>query len=86
MTIAEILKELTVQEEFFDRLQCQNELISGLFTDKPNSYIINCICCGDDLYKVLRLICIHCVANNGFKQPLLETYKREIIRVNNYNI
>ena len=24
MTIAEILKDITVQEEFFERLQCQN--------------------------------------------------------------
>ena len=33
------------------------------------------------MLKVLRLICIHSVVNNGFKPPLLETYKREIIRV-----
>jgi hypothetical protein len=31
--------------------------------------------------KILRLICLHCQANSGFKQPLMETYKREIIRV-----
>ena len=29
----------------------------------------------------MRLICIHCVVNSGFKPPLFETYKREIIRV-----
>lgn len=81
MTIAEILKEITLQEEFFERLQCQTELLAGMSVDKPNNYILNCICQSDDLFKVLRLICIHSVANNGFKQPLLETYKRELIRV-----
>lgn len=80
MSIAEILKDITVQDEFFERLQCQNELLASLSVDKPSNYIMNCISQGDDLYKVLRLICIHSVANNGFKQPLLETYKREIIR------
>ena len=28
----------------------------------------------------MRLICIHCVVNNGFKPALLEAYKREVIR------
>ena len=81
MTITEILKDITVEDEFFERLHCQNELLAGMSVDKPNTYIISCMSQGEDLFKVLRLICIHCVVNNGFKQPLLETYKREIIRV-----
>ena len=81
MTIAEILKGITVQDEFFERFQCQNELLDGMSVDKPNVYILSCISQGDDIYKVLKLICIHCVANSGFKPPLIETYKREIIRV-----
>lgn len=80
MTIAEIIKNITMDDEFFERLQCQTELLAGIFVDKANSYIINCMNKGDDIFKVLRLICIHCVVNNGFKQPLLETYKRELIR------
>ena len=32
------------------------------------------------MFKILRLICIHCIVNSGFKPQLLETYKREIIR------
>lgn len=83
MSIADIIKEITVQDEFFDTLACQNELLAGIWADKPNNFILNCMAKRDDIYKVLRLICIHCVVNNGFKTALLETYKREIIRVNN---
>jgi hypothetical protein len=84
MTVTEILKDITTQEEFFERLVCQNELLAGMWVDKPNTYIVSCMSKGDDIFHVLRLICIHCVVNNGFKQPLLEAYKREIIRVGHF--
>ena len=80
MTVTEIIKDITVQDEFFEKLNCQNELLASLWVDKPNTYIMACMSKGDDIFKVLRLICIHCVANNGFKVALLETYKREIVR------
>ena len=60
MTIAELVKEITVQDEFFEKLVCQNELLSGLSIDKPNNYIINCISRGDDLYKVYFLVYFCC--------------------------
>ncbi len=81
MTITEILKDITVDDEFFETLRCQNELLAGLSNDKANTYIMSCMAQGEDIFKVIRLICIHCVVNNGFKPPLIETYKREIIRV-----
>lgn len=57
MNIAEIIKEITVQDEFFDTLNCQSELLAGIWLDKPNSYIINSMSRGEDIYKarILRL-------------------------------
>jgi hypothetical protein len=55
MTIAEILKGITVDDEFFDKLRCQNELIAGMSVDKPNAYIISCLGQLDDVYKVRLL-------------------------------
>jgi len=81
LTIRDIIKEITLEEQFFEKLQCQNELLAGMSGDKPNSLILNAISRGEDVYMVLRLICLHCIVNNGFKLPLLETYKREILRV-----
>ena len=52
MTIAEIVKEITSQDEFIEKLRCQSELMAGLFTDKPCTYIMAAMCQGEDLYKV----------------------------------
>lgn len=52
MTIAEIIKEITVQDEFFEKLQCQNDLVSGQSGDKANSHILNAIGRGEDIYMV----------------------------------
>ena len=34
--------------------------------------------------QVLRLICIHSLANNGLKPKLLELYEKEILHVRTY--
>ena len=52
MTITEILKDITVEDEFFERLHCQNELLAGMSNDKVNNYILACMSQGDDIYKV----------------------------------
>jgi vacuolar protein sorting-associated protein 33A len=80
ITITEVLKSITSEDEFMDKLQCQDEFLNSIEIDKPSSYILASIARGDPLLKVLRLICIHCFVNNGFKQTLLENYKREFIR------
>ena len=51
MNIAEIIKEITVQDEFFDTLTCQNELLACIWPDKPNNYILNCMARREDIYK-----------------------------------
>lgn len=52
MTIAEIIKEITVQDEFFEKLHCQNDLLSGHGGDKPNNFILNSMARGEDIFKV----------------------------------
>lgn len=56
-------------------------MIRGLDAEKTHQLILSYIAQGFNFYKVLRLICINCIVNNGFKQKMLETYKRELIRV-----
>ena len=57
------------------------DFINGKDTDKPNSLIEDCIARKDDLFKVLQLICLQCQCNNGFKDKLLDYYRREIVQV-----
>ena len=56
MTITEIIKDVTVEDEFFEKLQCQNELLAGMSNDKVNNYIIACMSKGDDIFKVYILL------------------------------
>lgn len=79
-TIAEMIKEETDAEEFRERIQVEQELAQGLDTDKINPYIEKCFGIKKDLITVLRLLCIQCLTNNGFKPKMLEFYFREILQ------
>lgn len=46
-----------------------------------NTYIEDCIANKDPLLKILRLVCMQSVCNNGLKQKVLDFYKREILQV-----
>ncbi|XP_040842996.1 vacuolar protein sorting-associated protein 33A isoform X3 [Ochotona curzoniae] len=71
-------------EDFFDKLTVEQEFMSGIDTDKVNSYIEDCIAQKHPLIKVLRLICLQSVCNSGLKQKVLDYYKREILQTYGY--
>ncbi|XP_038056680.1 vacuolar protein sorting-associated protein 33A-like [Patiria miniata] len=77
-SIAELVKERTDLESFMDSLQTQQEFMNGVDTDKVNNYIEECIAKREPLIKVLRLLCMQSVTNNGFKPKIYDFYKREI--------
>uniref|UniRef100_A0A671G4E9 VPS33A core subunit of CORVET and HOPS complexes n=1 Tax=Rhinolophus ferrumequinum TaxID=59479 RepID=A0A671G4E9_RHIFE len=79
-SIAELIKDVTTSEDFFDKLTVEQEFMSGIDTDKVNSYIEDCIARKHPLIKVLRLICLQSVCNSGLKQKVLDYYKREILQ------
>lgn len=51
------------------------------FFVQVNTYIEDCIAQKDPLIKILRLVCMQSVCNNGLKQKVLDFYKREILQV-----
>ncbi|KAB1255819.1 Vacuolar protein sorting-associated protein 33A [Camelus dromedarius] len=89
-SIAELIKDVTsdykfansilASEDFFDKLTVEQEFMSGIDTDKVNSYIEDCIAQKHPLIKVLRLVCLQSVCNSGLKQKVLDYYKREILQ------
>ncbi|XP_054449955.1 vacuolar protein sorting-associated protein 33A isoform X1 [Pteronotus mesoamericanus] len=83
-SIAELIKDVTTSEDFFDKLTVEQEFMSGVDTDKVNSYIEDCIAQKHPLIKVLRLICLQSVCNSGLKQKVLDYYKREILQTYGY--
>ncbi|CAI5797216.1 sorting-associated 33A [Podarcis lilfordi] len=80
-SIAELIKDITTSEDFFDNLTVEQEFMSGIDTDKVNNYIEDCIAQKHPLIKILRLICLQSVCNSGLKQKVLDHYKREILQV-----
>ncbi|XP_028621976.1 vacuolar protein sorting-associated protein 33A isoform X1 [Grammomys surdaster] len=83
-SIAELIKDVTTSEDFFDKLTVEQEFMSGLDTDKVNNYIEDCIAQKHPLIKVLRLVCLQSVCNSGLKQKVLDYYKREILQTYGY--
>nr|KAF6282442.1 hypothetical protein mMyoMyo1_010079 [Myotis myotis] len=79
-SIAELIKDVTTSEDFFDKLTVEQEFMSGIDTDKVNGYIEDCIAQKHSLIKVLRLVCLQSVCNSGLKQKVLDYYKREILQ------
>ncbi|XP_077995309.1 vacuolar protein sorting-associated protein 33A-like [Glandiceps talaboti] len=79
-SIAELIKEEVESGSFMDSLQIQQEFMNGIDTDKINSYIEDCIAKKESLIKVIRLICMQSVTNNGLKPKILDFYRREIIQ------
>ncbi|KAK9973903.1 hypothetical protein ABG768_022021 [Culter alburnus] len=83
-SIAELVKDITTSEAFFDNLTVEQEFMTGVDTDKVSTYIEDCIAQKDPLIKILRLVCMQSVCNNGLKQKVLDYYKREILQTYGY--
>nr|XP_039271179.1 vacuolar protein sorting-associated protein 33A-like [Styela clava] len=78
-SIAELIKEHTDTEGFLDTIAVEQEFLNGIGTDKVNPYIEDCLFKKKPLHKVLRLICLQNLTNNGLKPKVLDYYKREIL-------
>jgi len=79
-SIAELLKEHTDSDDFRESLRVEQEFFHGIDTDKAHPYIEQCIGVKEPIQKVLRLVCLQCFVNNGFKVKLFDYYRREIIQ------
>lgn len=55
---------------------------ANLILFQVNTYIEDRIAQKEKLSKILRLMCMQSVCNNGLKQKVLDYYKREIFQVN----
>uniref|UniRef100_A0A671L3A7 Vacuolar protein sorting-associated protein 33A-like n=1 Tax=Sinocyclocheilus anshuiensis TaxID=1608454 RepID=A0A671L3A7_9TELE len=74
-SIAELIKDIT------SKSFVQSE-IKEIFL--VSTYIEDCIAQKDPLIKILRLVCMQSVCNNGLKQKVLDYYKKEILQTYGY--
>ncbi|CAG9860694.1 unnamed protein product [Phyllotreta striolata] len=79
--IAECIKEVTDGYDFLDTLQTEQEFLNCIEVDKPSPYIEEMIAQSKPLVKVLRLICLQCIASSGLKPKVLEGYKKDLVQV-----
>ncbi|ODN00291.1 Vacuolar protein sorting-associated protein 33A [Orchesella cincta] len=79
-SIAELIKAKTETDEFLSSLECEQELLSGMGTEKINSHIENL--CGKKapLNTVLRLLLIQSITSGGLKANILQHYQRLIMQ------
>ncbi|KAF5297028.1 hypothetical protein FQA39_LY12242 [Lamprigera yunnana] len=79
--IAECIKEETDSYEFLDCLQAEQEFLNCIEVDRVSPFIEDLIAQKKPLIKVLRLVCLQCIASSGLKPKIVEYYKREIVQV-----
>ncbi|XP_017110924.1 vacuolar protein sorting-associated protein 33A [Drosophila elegans] len=79
--IAGLLHEQVNAVSFADDLAAEQEFMVCADLDKPSAYIEDLIASKVELRRVLRLICLQCTAASGFKEKLLNHYKRELVHV-----
>ncbi|XP_004536678.1 vacuolar protein sorting-associated protein 33A [Ceratitis capitata] len=85
-TIAEIIRKHIDQYEFSDDLAAEQEFMMCEDTDKASPYIEDLISKKGDLQKILRLLTMQCAAASGFKEKILNYYKRELVQVFGLNV
>ncbi|XP_062139629.1 vacuolar protein sorting-associated protein 33A-like [Drosophila sulfurigaster albostrigata] len=79
--IAGLIDEQLKSYAFNDDLAAEQEFMVCADIDKPSSYIEDLIARHSELHNVLRLICLQCAAASGFKERVLNHYKRELAHV-----
>lgn len=65
----------------FVLFQTEQEFLSCIDTDKISQFIEELIVEKGPLTVILRLICLQCATNSGFKPKVMEFYKRELVQV-----
>jgi len=76
------IRKMVRDPAFLSRVEAENKLIAG--NDSVDDYIEECIDKQEPLVRVLRLLCLSSLVNNGLKPKMLEFYKREIVQSYGY--
>lgn len=80
VVIKGLLNEQTDKPEFIHGLRIEHQLLQEDGTGKVVPGIDTKLLRQEDSLHVIRLICIQSIVNNGLKQRVLESYKREVIQ------
>jgi len=83
-SIAEKILAVTKDPSFHKQLEAEQNLLAGVDVESSSEYLEDCINRQDPLSKVLRLLCLQSLTNNGLKPKQYEFFKREILQTYGY--
>lgn len=81
-SVAEHILRVTKGSNFHKQLSAEQDLLLG--NNPPNDYIEECISRQEPLVKVLRLLVLYSMTNQGIKQKEYEFFKTEILSAYGY--
>jgi len=81
--LAKKIKGTIQDQNFRQRINIEQGLLMGQ-QDEVNDYLENCINTKVDFTKLLRIICLKSLCNNGLPKKEFEFFRREILQVYGY--
>jgi len=82
--ITESILNLTRDQVFRARLDAEQSLLNLTDPTASMAYIEECINKQEPLVKVLRLVCLYSLTNNGFREKTFNYLKRDIVQTYGY--
>jgi len=83
-SVTEQILGVTKSPDFHKQLEAEQNLLAGADITISAEYIEESINKQDDLLKVLRLLCLYSLTNEGIKPKTHEFFKREIVQTYGY--
>lgn len=82
--IADKVLSITRDTSFRVKLEAEQNLLAGLEPDATMEYIEECINRQEPVVKVLRLLCLYSLTNNGIKEKTYNFIRRELLQAYGY--
>jgi len=82
--LAEQIQQFVTAKDFHRRLAAEQNLLSGIDSTISTEYIEECINKHEPLVKILRLLCLLSLTNDGLKPKVHEFFKTELIQTYGY--
>jgi hypothetical protein len=79
--LAELIKHTTIQSEFRQRWQLERSIVES---ESCLDVIEDLIASQYNVWRVLRLLCLHSITNGGIKTSKLDMFKREVVQTYGY--
>lgn len=85
VSIAELIASVTKSDFFVEHIECEQEILHNVEPNKALPVIEKRMALGETMTKVLRLMCLQSLANDGLPEALLQQYCTEFLQCFGYD-